>query len=369
MNSVLLVDDERDFTDTLAERLRARGFAVRTAYRGEEALEALRRADSEVVVLDLGLPGMDGFEVLRAARALRPQTEFVLLTADNSLDTVVTGMKLGARDYLVKPAGTAAVARAIEDAADRRRHRQARLRMTETAKLAALGELAKGVAHEINNPLNIMINEAGWIEDLLEDKEFADSPQKPEMLRAVARIHAQAERCKAITSKLLTLRRAPDAPGAATSPEFLTEVLRRREERARELNVRLEADIPEGFPALPHPPADLEMILSNLADNALDAMSGTGGVLRLGLALEDGEAVMRVADTGPGVEPALQQRIFEPFFSTKEVGKGTGLGLAICWSLVEALGGRITIYSEKGRGARFSVRLPMTERKTEGTNG
>ncbi|MCM0755780.1 HAMP domain-containing histidine kinase [Desulfovibrio aminophilus] len=98
-------------------------------------------------------------------------------------------------------------------------------------------------------------------------------------------------------------------------------------------------------------------------------MSGRGGMLRLGLALEDGEAVMRVSDTGPGVEPSLQQRIFEPFFSTKEVGKGTGLGLAICWSLVEALGGRITLYSEQGRGARFSVRLPMTERKTEGTNG
>ena len=368
MTGVLLVDDERDFADLLAERLKARGLDARAVYGGEQALDSLRREDAEVVVLDVGMPGMDGLTVMQQARAMRPLTEFVLLTADTNLDTAVAGMRLGARDYLRKPADLDDLIRAVETAGHRRRDRMSRLRMADTAKLAALGELAKGVAHEINNPLNIMINEAGWIEDLLEEKEFEGSPHKPEMVRAVSRIHAQAERCKAITSKLLTLRRAPEVQGQCTPPAALVQALEQRRTRAEAQGVTLAADVPADFPALPYPAADLELVLGHLLDNALDVME-QGGALRLALRREDGGAVIEVEDTGPGVDPALQQRIFEPFFSTKEVGKGTGLGLAICWSLVEAMGGRISLYSEKGRGARFRVRLPLTEKNTEGNNG
>jgi signal transduction histidine kinase len=369
MTGVLLVDDERDFADLLAERLKARGLDARAVYGGKEALEALRREDAEVVILDVGMPGMDGLTVMQKARAMRPMAEFLLLTADSNLDTAVAGMRLGARDYLRKPADLDDLIRAVEAAGRRRRDRLSRLRMADTAKLAALGELAKGVAHEINNPLNIMINEAGWIEDLLEEKEFEGSPHKAEMVRAVSRIHAQAERCKAITSKLLTLRRAPEVHGQGTPPAALAQVLEQRRARAEAQGVALVAEIPADFPTLPYPAADLELVLGHLLDNALDAME-QGGRLRLALRREeDGGAVIEVEDTGPGVDPALQQRIFEPFFSTKEVGKGTGLGLAICWSLVEAMGGRISLYSEKGRGARFRVRLPLTDKKTEGTNG
>ena len=370
MTGVLLVDDERDFADLLAERLKARGLDARAVYGGQEALDALRREDAEVVILDVGMPGMDGLTVMQKAREMRPLAEFVLLTADANLDTAVAGMRLGARDYLRKPADLEDLIRAVETAGHRRRDRLSRLRMAETAKLAALGELAKGVAHEINNPLNIMINEAGWIEDLLTEKEFETSPHKAEMVRAVSRIHAQAERCKAITGKLLTLRRAPEIQGLGATPQALVQVLEQRRARAESLGVTLAAEVPADFPVLPFPAADLELVLGHLLDNALDAMEQDGGSLRLALRREeDGHAVIEVEDSGPGVDPGLQPRIFEPFFSTKEVGKGTGLGLAICWSLVEAMGGRISLYSEKGRGARFRVRLPLTDKNTDANNG
>ncbi len=376
MNAVLLVDDERDFADALAERLQARGFRVTTAYDGEEALRLAAGLDFDVAVLDVNLPGMDGLALLRELRALRPQAEALMLTGSNDLATAVAGMKLGASDYLVKPVPIERLAEALSRAQRRREERLEGQRMAETAKMAALGRMAEGVAHEINNPVNTMVNLAGWLDDLVDDlyglPGCAGAPALAEMRQSVRKMREHGQRCKEITGKLLCLRHEDDAGRAqplACSVEsaldlgaLLTGQLAARRDRMEHANVRQRIDIPSSLPKLCLPAAglpgsDLTTAIGNILDNALDAMP-EGGELRLRAETGDHEVRVIIEDTGCGIAPAHMPRIFEPFFSTKAVGQGTGLGLTVSYGTVKALGGDIDITSQPGAGARVLVTLP-----------
>ena len=378
MVHVLVVDDERDFADLVAERLRTRGMEVHTAYSGAEALEAARTSPPEVVVLDITMPGMSGLETLDALKAEKPAPEVILLTADSTLGTAVAGMKGGARDYLLKPTDIDTLVAAIGDAEGRRMEALSRQRMAETAKLAALGELATGVAHEINNPLQVMLNEAGWIGEILEEGPVSES-DAADIRASLDLIRHQAQRCKAITSKLLTLRCALDATGQTTTlPELAGRLVEERRERIEALGVQARQDWQAGTGDVQVPASEWEQVLANILDNALDAMEAmhaAGAMNADGLALsvrglvDDGWLEIRIQDTGCGIEEHLLTRIFEPFFSTKEVGKGIGLGLAICHGIIEAMGGSVTVHSAPGHGSTFTIRAPMAVHPHNENNG
>lgn len=383
MNAVLLVDDERDFADLLAQRLSARGFTVTTAYDGEEALRLAQGADLDVAVLDVNLPGMDGLEVLARLKAARPQAEALMLTGQNDLPTAVAGMKLGAADYLVKPVPIERLVEAIARAQDRRRERLEGLRMAETAKMAALGQMAEGVAHEINNPVNTMVSLAGWMDDLVADlADHAGPDPGPEVSGALSelaqsadKLAEQGHRVKQITAKLLCLcgqAHAATRPqggqpgisqdGGADLPSMLTTLLAERAGRMERQHVQalpaLDPALPPlSLPGLNLPGADIAGALGNILDNALDAMPG-GGRLYV-LAGTDGDSLLvEIEDTGVGIAPEHLPRVFEPFFSTKEVGQGSGLGLSVAYGTVRALGGDIAIKSQPGQGTRVVVTLP-----------
>ncbi|GAB6126824.1 sensor histidine kinase [Humidesulfovibrio idahonensis] len=378
MNAVLLVDDERDFADLLAERLQARGFQVKTAYDGEDALRLAAELELDVAVLDVNLPGIDGLSLLRELKKLKPQVEALMLTGQNDLATAVTGMKLGASDYLVKPVPIERLAEAILRAQDRREERLEGLRMAETAKMAALGQMAEGVAHEINNPVNTMVNLAGWLEDLVGDlrAEMKSSSLLPaqagtlgEMQDSARKMREHGQRCKQITAKLLCLCHKDAATGRAATAEasldlraLLNGLLAERAERLAASGVQLRAEISTELPLLTLPTAglpgtDLSTALGNILDNALDAMPG-GGMLTVRATAQNREARIDIEDTGCGILPAHLPRVFEPFFSTKEVGQGTGLGLSVSYGTLKALGGDIDITSQPGQGAKVLVSLP-----------
>lgn len=388
MNAVLLVDDERDFADLLAERLQARGFQVRTAYDGEEALRLAAEHELDVAVLDVNMPGLDGLAVLRELKKRKPQAEALMLTGQRDLATAIQGMKLGATDYLVKPVPIEKLVEAILRAQDRREERLEGQRMAETAKMAALGHMAEGVAHEINNPVNTMVSLAGWLEDLASDLAAdlatglpvsqadaspAGSPgdSLKEMLAAARKMREHGLRVKGITAKLLCLCHKPEAKAAAAAEAkgaaldlglLLKELLDERTARADEAGVRLLPAISPDLPGLALPPAglpgaDLGTALGNILDNALDAMPG-GGQLWIIVAARGHEVHIEVEDTGHGILPAHLPRVFEPFFSTKDVGQGTGLGLSVSYGTIKALGGDIDITSQPGQGAKVLVVLP-----------
>ncbi|MBU1229902.1 MAG: response regulator [Proteobacteria bacterium] len=382
MNAVLLVDDERDFADLLAERLQARGFAVRTAYDAEEALRLAAGHDLDVAVLDVNLPGMNGLDLLRELKLLRPQAEALMLTGQNDLATAVLGMKLGATDYLVKPVPIEGLVEAIGRALDRRQTRLEGVRMAETAKMAALGQMAEGVAHEINNPVNVMVSLAGWMGDLVADlgdqakgrPGDKTSGTLTELAQSAAKLHEQGQRVKRTTAKLLCLCHKARLDGSArpkAAAGFTAKVdlealvqalLAERTGRMRRRGVSAELDIPPDLPGLilpaqDLPGADLGLALGNILDNALDAMP-SGGRLSVRASALDHELRIEIEDTGQGISPAHLPRVFEPFFSTKEVGQGAGLGLSVSYGTVKSLGGDILINSPPGQGAQVLVTLP-----------
>lgn len=359
MVNILVVDDEVDFADMLAERLRTRDMHVRTAYDGNQALDRVREATPDVVLLDITMPGLDGLSTLEHVKRLSPMTQVILITADSTVATAVAGMKRGACDYLIKPAHLDRVLQAIHEAETRRLDRLSRKRMAETAKLAALGELGKGVAHEINNPVHIMVNEAGWIEELLSEANL-DPKTEAQVRSSLDLIRQQAKRCKTITSKLLTLRPVKGMHSAnAALTAIWANVLAQRTARLHEAAVQLQESWDAELGARTWSESEWTQVLGSMLDNALDALDAPGGSITVSARIQDAHLVLTMEDTGRGMEEHVVTRIFEPFFSTKDVGKGVGLGLAICHGIIEAMDGSIAVRSTQGSGTIFTITVPI----------
>lgn len=235
--------------------------------------------------------------------------------------------------------------------------------MIETSKLASVGELAAGIAHEINNPVAIMVEEAGWIEDLLEEEEFAESENLAEFHRALKQISAQGLKCKEITHKLLSFARKTDTTLKDVQiNELIKEIVELSAQMARHNKVTITTDLQSNLPYVTLSPSEMQQVMLNLINNAIDAMEKTGGTVHIGTKiskLEKDHIVITVEDNGPGIPGANLNRIFDPFFTTKPVGKGTGLGLSICYGIVQKMGGKIDVSSTTGKGTRFRIWIPM----------
>jgi two-component system NtrC family sensor kinase len=228
----------------------------------------------------------------------------------------------------------------------------------EAGKLASVGELAAGIAHEINNPVAIMVEEAGWIEDLLEENGGCEDPA--EVRRALKQIKNQGIRCKQITHKLLSFARKTDPELRKVQlNELIDEVVALSEQRVKFSNVKLNVNLADHLPEVYASPSEFEQVLLNLVNNALDAMIPDGGTLEITTRVDGGHVVVDVADTGQGIPKANLARIFDPFFTTKPVGKGTGLGLSICYGIIKKMEGEISVNSASGLGTTFHVRLPL----------
>ena len=231
----------------------------------------------------------------------------------------------------------------------------------QTGKLASVGELAAGIAHEINNPVAIMVEEAGWIEDLLEEEEFQESENLSEFRRALKQIRTQGKRCKEITQKLLSFARKTDSRIQDVQlNELIEETVALSAQRAKYSNVTINTEMQENLPTVQVSLTELQQVLLNLVNNALDAMEKTGGKLNISSQLEDNYILVKVVDDGPGIPEANLIRIFDPFFTTKQVGKGTGLGLSICYGIIKKLGGEIIVRSVIDGGTTFDVKIPLS---------
>jgi signal transduction histidine kinase len=223
--------------------------------------------------------------------------------------------------------------------------------LVQSEKLAAVGQLASGIAHEINNPLGVILGFAQGIERRMQE---GDSLRLP-----VTSIVREALRCKALVQELLAFSRT-----AKTSVEpvdcntLVSSTALLLEARAKTQNIRVVKELAEHLPIAMANKTQMQQVLVNLGNNALDAMSA-GGVLTLRTRRDsDGASLFEVTDTGTGIPAEIRSRIFEPFFTTKEVGKGTGLGLSIVHEIVHQHGGTVDAHSEVGKGTTMVVRLP-----------
>ena len=236
----------------------------------------------------------------------------------------------------------------------------------ETGKLASVGELAAGIAHEINNPVAIMVEEAGWLQDLMEDGAYKSEADIKEFERALNQIRVQGRRCKEITHKLLSFARKTDSriEDFEIGP-LLEEVVSLSAQRARYSNVELTTHLEPKLPAISASHSELQQVFLNLINNALDAMDKTGGKLEVSAEQQQDNIIINVVDDGPGIPKANLARIFDPFFTTKPVGSGTGLGLSICYGIIHKMGGEITVKSAVDVGTTFSIRIPVKAEETD----
>jgi two-component system NtrC family sensor kinase len=240
--------------------------------------------------------------------------------------------------------------------------------LIRASRLAELGEMAAGFAHEINNPLQIIKSEQALIEtiisDLKEKGEVKESEDLTDLEESLDQISLQIERCAQITQAILKFgRKSEPISKDLDLRDFIPEVIGMISKKASVRGIAVEHDILEETPPVHGDPAQLQQVLLNLFNNAIDAIvaqhGSQGGELVIRAGPEDMERVrISVTDNGCGIDPGNLKKVFSPFFTTKPAGKGTGLGLSVCYGIVDSMEGEMEVRSEKGVGTTFTITLP-----------
>jgi signal transduction histidine kinase len=383
---VLIVEDSEDDAALLVRELRRGGWTptftrVETA---EDMRAALDREPWDLVVADYALPQFSAPAALAVLKERGLDLPFIIVSGQIGEEAAVAAMKAGAHDYLMKGNYSRlvpAIQRELREADDRRQRAAAeaalahereraekeRLAMEQAArrgeKLAALGTLSAGLAHELNNPIGIMSSRIELM--LLEADAEGLSLAVREDLGV---LHRHAQRVARIASGLLSFARQSSGERMPVDlNHVVTETLLLAEKQMTKEGITVRQRLGRGLPAILGDANTLQQVIMNLLTNAWDALD-TGGeiVIETGLA-EAPEASVRlvVQDNGPGIAPEVLPRIFDPFFSTK--ARGTGLGLSITDGIVREHGGTIDVESAPGQGTRFTLTFPVfkvTERSS-----
>jgi signal transduction histidine kinase len=373
-SSILIVDDEVANTVLLDRLLREAGYSrLQTTTDPRQVLELYRTGRPDLILLDLLMPHLDGIQVMEQLRPHVGQDDYVpvlVLTADATLESKRRALAAGATDFLTKPfdymelvlrVRTLLRTRSLHRALRRQNERlEAEVRertqqLLEAERLATMGNLLAGVAHELNNPLSVILGHAQLL-----TKNVTDNQTR---VRA-GKINEAAARCTRIVRNFLTMarRRAPERTQVALD-QLCRETVELLAYELRVQDIEVECDLAPDAPSVWADGHQLQQVLVNLITNAQHAMRDAPPPRRLRLTTRYDAGRERVAvsvsDTGPGIAPEIQGRIFEPFFTTKPDGLGTGLGLALCRGFIEAHGGTIRVETPPGGGATFVIDLPL----------
>jgi len=232
--------------------------------------------------------------------------------------------------------------------------------LVQSDKLASLGKLAAGVAHEINNPLAVILQKTGWMEDLLLEEEFRKSENIEEYQLSIQKIEEHVDRARKVVHNMLGYARKMEPRLEDVDiNETLNQTIDMLENYSRNNNIEIQTNFVEYVPIIASDQARLQQVFLNLMNNAIDAI-GKDGLIEIESSCDNSSIYISIADDGPGISDEMQKRIFDPFFTTKETGKGTGLGLWVTFNIIEKMGGTIRVKSEAGKGTKFTIQIPIT---------
>ena len=371
--AILIVDDERSMVRLMGELLAHAGYTnLRSTVDSREVFGLCATFQPDLILLDLRMPNLDGIEVLRRLKQQRAEAYLpvLVLTADVSRESKRAALEAGASDFLTKPFEQIELLLRVRNLIEMRSlHRdlrrqnetlEARIQerthqLLEAEKLATMGNLLAGVAHELNSPLSVILGQVGL---------FATSGVDPNARSRINDIGEAAERCVRIVRSFLTMaRRHPPERGHVSLNHLLRDAVELLAFELRIANIEVSFDLAKDPPLVWADAHQLKQVVVNLVTNARQAVEDAAPPRRLSLRTRHDTPSRRVrievADSGPGIPREIRTRIFDPFFTTKPDGEGTGLGLALARGIVESHGGAIGVESRPGEGARFVIELPM----------
>ena len=406
---IMIIDDEAENIDFLKGLLDQFGFNLVAASKGEDAIRLLENTFPDIILLDVLMPGMDGFEVCRRIKENKRTKDIPILFMTALTDPVnkVAGLEIGGADYITKPFQKEEVLTRLKT------HfvmRQLQLQLQETRqtlddqvsfqtrelkksneqlkkelieqkrmekilkqaqKMEAVSTLSRGIAHDFNNILSIIIGycDLASMESLPETSIVGDSLEK---------IHTAAFRAKGLVQDLLIFCRETDQDKTLIRISPILSSIINFLKSDFPSSIELKMNLKEETGTILADISKIQQLVLNLCQNAIQAMATTGGKLTIGLTsiFLDSEqasdypnmasghyARILIQDTGPGMDPEILERIFDPYFTTKEPREGTGLGLAVAFGIAVSHGGTILVESQPGKGSSFEVLLPL--RQTE----
>jgi signal transduction histidine kinase len=353
--TILVVSHAAEERDRLATMLRQAGHAVRVAATAAEAIDAYAREPAAVVVADRDLPGADGRALANQLVAKDPDVSIVVVCSGVDVEDTVALMKAGAFHVLQRPVPPehiqVVVLKALEHGRLSHSNRRLRSQLDISEKLAMIGRLASGVAHELNNPLDGVRRYVRMTQEGLH-------AEKTELSDYLGRAMSGLSRMTSIVRQLLTFSRNIVIENELENLRTMLEEVVRTLTPSGTSGATVELENP--YVDIPVQRA-LFQVFVNLIKNALDAVETLGprGLVRVRVRRAADQVEVEVEDNGVGVSPEDLRRVFEPFFTTKEVGRGTGLGLPISARIVERCGGTVRFESEKGKGTLVTVTLPL----------
>ncbi len=377
LGHLLVVDDDSANRDVLARMLQRLKYRVSVAADGAEAIDLASKNAYDLVLLDILMPGINGYEVLKHLKSAKPDLPIIVISALNDMESVVRCISMGAEDYFQKPFESVLLRARISSALDKQRYRR---QILVQQHLASLGEVTAGVAHEIKNPLNFVINFAITAADTVQEIDRELGPSAPAIREHLAdltedlqKIREHGARANEIVNGMLL--HCNSGAGEAELAD-INEVIARYLNFARATatgggsnsEVVLETDYDVTLSKLLCRPTDLGRVVLNLAMNAYQAVlekkkSCAQFTPRIRVSTRNLEKSVEIVlrDNGNGIPQSIREKIFEPFFTTKPAGSGTGLGLSISHDIVtRGHRGQLLLNSTDGEFAEFVIRLPRS---------